>query len=288
MLYYQISERGEKRVIVDTGQNRYDLTSARSEVRRYTDLVVAADVSDRETDALARRLTGDADPVGEDFEKRIERPLVPEEVWAAGVTYKISEEARESESDMPDSYLDVYSADRPEVFFKATPERTVGHGDAVGIRGDSDWDVPEPELGLVLYHGEIVGYTVGNDMSSRDLEGQNPLYLPQAKVYDRCCAIGPCIASTTRVGDPQQLQMSMEIHRDGEEVFAGATSTAEMARSCEELARAYERHNHVPQFSVLLTGTSIVPPDEFTLRPDDEITISIENIGTLKNHVVTV
>jgi len=288
VLYYQVSRDGKKRVIADTGQGRYDLTSARAELRSYTDLVVAADVGDRETDELARRLAEDADTVGEEFGDRIERPLIPAEVWAAGVTYKISEEARENESEMPDSYLDVYSADRPEVFFKATPERTVGHGDAVGIRGDSEWDVPEPELGLVLYHGEIVGYTVGNDVSSRDLEGQNPLYLPQAKVYDRCCAIGPCVASTAHVDDPHRLRMSMEIRRDGGKVFSDATSTGEMVRSCEELARAYGQHNYVPRFSVLLTGTALVPPDGFTLRPDDEITITIEDIGTLENGVVEV
>jgi 2-dehydro-3-deoxy-D-arabinonate dehydratase len=188
--------------------------------------------------------------------------------------------------DTPDIYVDVYDAERPEIFFKATAERTVGPGEAIGVRGDSDWNVPEPELGVVLYRGDTVGYTVGNDVSSRAIEGANPLYLPQAKVYDRCCALGPCVA--TDVSDPHDLELSMTITRDGETVYEGATSTAEMVRTCEELVSYLTRHNTLPEVTVLLTGTSLVPEDEFTLQPGDGVTIDIEDIGTLSNPVVEV
>jgi len=218
----------------------------------------------------------------------LDAPLYAEEVWAAGVTYRISEEARESESETADIYDRVYDADRPELFFKSTPSRTVGPGEAVGIRADSDWDVPEPELGVVLYDGDVIGYTAGNDVSSRDIEGENPLYLPQAKVYDRSCSVGPAVASPETIGDPQDLAMSVVIERDGGPVFEDATSTAEMVRSCEELVDYWTRHNAVPEFGVLLTGTSLVPPDEFSLREGDRVRIEIESIGSLDNGVVTV
>jgi len=215
----------------------------------------------------------------------LEAPVNSGEVWAAGVTYQISEEAREGESALPAVYRNVYSADRPELFFKATPQRTVAPGEAVGIRGDSDWDVPEPELGIVLFEGQIVGYTVGNDVSSRELEGANPLYLPQAKVYDRCCALGPGIVTADAIPDPHDLTMEMIITRDGAVCFQGTTSTAEMVRTCEELVSYLTRHNVLPAVTVLLTGTSLVPPDEFTLEAGDAIAITIEDVGTLENTV---
>ncbi|MFC6726486.1 fumarylacetoacetate hydrolase family protein, partial [Halobium palmae] len=217
-----------------------------------------------------------------------ELPLAAEEVWAAGVTYEASNDARQEESGRAEVYQDVFDNERPELFLKATPSRTMGPGRAVGIREDSDWDVPEPELGVVVYAGEIVGYTVGNDMSSRDIEGQNPLYLPQAKVYDRCCSLGPCVVSPESVGDPRDLELSMTIERDGEAAFEGSTSTSNLARSPEELVSYLTRHNAVPELSVLLTGTSVVPPEEFTLREGDRVDIAIENVGTLSNPVVTV
>jgi len=291
MRYYRTQSGSKARLVVEADSGTYDLTAARERLHSYADLVVAADVAGLDVDDIARRLVdgGETAPVDAgDIEREASVPLVPEEVWAAGVTYRISEEARQNESTLPEMYVDVYDADRPEIFFKATPSRTVGPGDSVGIRGDSTWDVPEPELGLVLYGGEIVGYTIGNDVSSRDIEGQNPLYLPQAKVYDRCCSLGPCVASPSTVPEPRDLEMSMEISRDGETVFEDSTSTGEMVRTCEELAAAYCRHNAVPEFAVLLTGTSLVPPDEFTLQPGDEIDIAIEDIGTLHNDVVTV
>jgi 2-dehydro-3-deoxy-D-arabinonate dehydratase len=183
-------------------------------------------------------------------------------------------------------YLDVYDAERPEIFFKSTPTRTVGPDEAVGIRADSDWDVPEPELAIVLYEGDIVGYTVGNDMSSRSIEGENPLYLPQAKVYDRCCSVGPAVV--TDIEDPHSLALSMSIHRDGDRVYHGETNTSEMKRTCEELVSYYTAHNAVPELSVLLTGTSLVPDDDFTLQEGDQVSINIESIGTLNNSVTVV
>jgi len=287
MRYYRIQSDSGVRLVVETAEGAYDVTADRPQVRSYENLVVAADIAGLGVDEVARKLLegGRAVDLGE---TELMRPLVPDEVWAAGVTYEISEEARQNESEMPEIYVDVYDADRPEIFFKATPNRTVGPGGSVGIRADSDWDVPEPELGLVLYGGEIVGYTIGNDMSSRDIEGQNPLYLPQAKVYERCCSFGPCVASPSQVSDPRDLEMSMEIRRDGETVFGGSTSTDRMVRTPEGLAKAYRQHNSVPEFAVLLTGTSLVPPDDFTLRPGDEIDITVEEVGSLSNDVVTV
>ncbi|MFB6308904.1 MAG: fumarylacetoacetate hydrolase family protein [Haloarculaceae archaeon] len=289
MRYHQLTVRGERRLAVADGSETYDLTSAASKLRTFGDLVRAADIADQSPDEIATRHIDDAATLDEaEIAQQQTVPVDADEVWAAGVTYRISEEAREEESEEPEIYLNVYDADRPEIFFKATPSRTVGPGDEVGIREDSEWDVPEPELGVVLYEGEIVGYTIGNDMSSRSIEGQNPLYLPQAKVYDRCCSLGPCIATGETVGNPHELTMSMSITRDGKELYNDETSTGEMVRSCEELVSYYNRHNAVPELAVLLTGTSLVPEDDFTLQEGDSITIDIENIGTLTNDVTPV
>ncbi|MFB6103626.1 MAG: fumarylacetoacetate hydrolase family protein [Halobacteriaceae archaeon] len=284
MRYYQVGDRLLARE-VDTV---YDLRSADATLDSFEVLARRAHRGDTGVDAVAAQLVDGADILDPDRVAAATLPCRPPEVWAAGVTYEISEQAREGESDMPEMYVAVYDADRPELFFKATPSRTVGPGDAVGIRGDSDWDVPEPELGVVLYRGDVVGYTIGNDMSSRDIEGQNPLYLPQAKVYDRCCALGPCISSPATVGDPHDLGMSMTITRDGETVYEEETSTAEMVRTVTDLADALAAHNPLPDLCVLLTGTSLVPPDEFTLREGDSVDIDIDGIGTLSNPVVTV
>ena len=285
MRYYRHAGGDGPRLVAESADGTYDLTAVKPDLASFGDLARVATVTDRGVDEVAEPLVDEAPAYdGTDAPKA----PVADEVWAAGVTYQISEQARESESGMPEMYLDVYEADRPEVFFKATPGRTVGPGEAIGVRGDAEWNVPEPELGVVLHRGEIVGYTVGNDVSSRDIEGENPLYLPQAKVYDRCCALGPCVASPETVGDPLDLEMSMTITRDGEEVFEGRTSTGEMVRTCEELVDYYTRHNAVPERSVLLTGTSIVPDDDFTLREGDSVRIEIEGIGALETPVVQV
>lgn len=288
MQYYRLADGQEYRLAVQTENGVYDLTSVESGLTSYIDVVRLADTMNVGIDNVTAQLVERADELSKSVLKEAVQPLVPEEVWAAGVTYQISEEAREEESSMPDLYLDVYESERPELFFKATPSRTVGPLDAVGIRGDSTWDVPEPELGIALHQGDIVGYTIGNDVSSRSIEGENPLFLPQAKVYDRCCSIGPCIASTDSIDDPHTLEMSMTITRDNEVVYQATTNTGEMVRTCEELVEYFVNHNNVPETAVLLTGTSLVPDDDFTLRRNDDIEIEIEDIGVLENSVTVV
>jgi 2-dehydro-3-deoxy-D-arabinonate dehydratase len=215
-------------------------------------------------------------------------PIGSQEVWAAGVTYFRSRDARMEESKSAgggDFYDRVYSATRPELFFKAMPHKVVGPGGKVAIREDAKWSVPEPELALFISPGgKIAGYTVGNDMSSRDIEGENPLYLPQAKVYDRSCALGPCLL----VSDhplPASTEIAIEIRRDGNTAFNGATTLKEMKRKPEELVHYLYRNNSYPGGCFLLTGTGVVPPDSFTLHLGDEIRITIAPIGTLINVV---
>jgi len=215
-------------------------------------------------------------------------PIVSQEVWAAGVTYRRSREARMEESKAAgggDFYDRVYDAERPELFFKATPHRVVGPGDAVSIREDSKWSVPEPELTLLITPtGKITGYTVGNDMSARDIEGENPLYLPQAKVYDRSCALGPGILITSD-SLPAATEIRLEIERGGETAFAGATTLESLKRDPASLVQYLFRQNSFPHGCFLLTGTGIVPPDSFTLHRGDVIHITIGPIGTLTNSV---
>lgn len=215
-------------------------------------------------------------------------PIGSQEVWAAGVTYFRSRDARMEESKVAGGgnfYDRVYHAARPELFFKATPHRVVGPRAKVAIRDDSFWSVPEPELVLFISPaGEIAGYTVGNDMSSRDIEGENPLYLPQAKVYDRSCALGPCLLVSGEAL-PLSTEIRIEIRREDKMVFSGSTTLSEMKRKPEELASYLYRHCSFPTGCFLLTGTGIVPPDSFTLKFDDEINITIPPIGTLSNVV---
>jgi 2-dehydro-3-deoxy-D-arabinonate dehydratase len=219
---------------------------------------------------------------------RLRPPIDTQEVWAAGVTYYRSRTARMEESKSAgggDFYDRVYEAERPELFFKATPHRVRGHGDAVRIRRDATWNVPEPELALVVTSsGTIVGYTIGNDMSSRDIEGENPLYLPQAKVYDGSCALGPAVL-VTKDALPPTTEIRITIRRGGQDAFAGSTTLASMKRTPKELVEFLYRDNSFPSGCVLLTGTGIVPPDAFTLQAGDEIAIGIAGIGTLVNHV---
>ncbi|WP_416841801.1 fumarylacetoacetate hydrolase family protein [Haloferax sp. DFSO52] len=289
MQYYTLTGAKRQAIAVHDGETAYDLTSAVDAIESFRDLAHAAHIADTTIDDIARSLFDRATELSVDeLQERAACPTTPNEVWAAGVTYHISEKAREAESGMPDVYLDVYEGERPEIFFKATPSRTVGPNDAIGVREDSSWDVPEPELGIVLYRGNIVGYTVGNDVSSRSIEGENPLYLPQAKIYDRCCAIGPCIATPDTVEDPHELEMQMTIMRDEEILFEGSASTSEMVKTCEDLVSYYTRHNAVPEMAVLLTGTALVPDDSFSLQPGDNVDITIEDIGTLQNSVTLV
>lgn len=221
-------------------------------------------------------------------EVKLLAPLDRQEVWAAGVTYRRSRTERMKESaGAADFYNRVYEAPRPELFFKATPHRVVGPNRPVRVRQDSAWNVPEPEMALVLNSRlQLVGYTVGNDMSSRDIEGQNPLYLPQAKVYDDCCALGPAITLANFMPALDQVRIQMQITRDEQTVFAGETNFGQMARTCEDLIDYLARDNSFPCGVFLLTGTGIVPEENFTLRRGDCVEITIDGIGTLRNPVV--
>lgn len=222
-------------------------------------------------------------------ESAIEAPVgSQQELWACGVTYlrsKVGRQEESKDSGGADFYAKVYEAERPEVFFKATPHRIVGHQQKVRIRKDSTWDVPEPELTLVVASsGKIIGYTIGNDMSSRSIEGENPLYLPQAKTYDACAAIGPCIYITDEPLS-KDTTISLSIQRNGLIVFKGTVTLAQMKRTTEELVSFVFREASFPHGCLIMTGTGIVPGSDFTLKSNDEITISIENIGTLINTV---
>lgn len=215
-------------------------------------------------------------------------PIDSQEVWAAGVTYKRSQTARMEESEAAkDCYDRVYQSARPEIFFKATPHRVRGSGDALRIREDATWNVPEPEVTLVLSPTlKIVGYTVGNDMSSRDIEGDNPLYLPQAKMYDQCCGLGPWITLAEDMPAKEDMVIDLKIFRGDELVFDQSTCASEMAREFEDLVGWLGRDNSFPNGAFLLTGTGIVPDSNFTLNAGDRIDISIAGIGTLSNVVV--
>jgi 2-dehydro-3-deoxy-D-arabinonate dehydratase len=241
--------------------------------------------------AELQRLAGSHAPLGYTAVPgdRLLAPLGTQEVWAAGVTYYRSRTARMEESRVAGggSFYDrVYLAERPELFFKATPHRVVGPGGSVRMRRDSQWSVPEPELALVVNtRGTIVGCTIGNDMSARDIEGENPLYLPQAKVYAACCGLGPAVLVGRDALDPE-TEIRLEIVRAGQSVFEGVTRMAMMKRGADELVEFLFRDNSFPAGCVLLTGTGIVPPDEFALVSGDTVRITVSGIGTLENRVV--
>jgi 2-dehydro-3-deoxy-D-arabinonate dehydratase len=214
-------------------------------------------------------------------------PIDDQEVWGAGVTYKRSQVARREESKEAGSFYDrVYTADRPELFLKATPSRVVGPGQNVRLRGDTRWCVPEPELALVLNPRlDIVGYTIGDDVSCRDIEGENPLYLPQAKCFGGCCALGPAVTLTAFMPPRAQIGIRLKIERDGRPAYTGTTTVAEMARPLEELVSWLGRDQDFSSGVILLSGTGIVPPDDFSLEPGDRIAIQIDGIGTLTTGV---
>jgi 2-dehydro-3-deoxy-D-arabinonate dehydratase len=220
---------------------------------------------------------------------RLLAPIDEQEVWAAGVTYKRSEEARKRESVGAARFYDlVYTAARPELFFKAPAYRVIGPGQPIHVRRDSRWSVPEPELALVLSPSlGLIGFTAGNDVSARDIEGENPLYLPQAKVYDNACALGPVITLADAMPRPEDTHIRLTIVRSGQSVFEGATTVAAMARPFDDLIAWLGKEISFPHGAVLLTGTGIVPPDDFTLAAGDVVRISITGIGELSNPVAT-
>ena len=221
---------------------------------------------------------------------RLLTPVERQEVWAVGVTYLRSKKARMEESDFSATAYDkVYDAARPELFFKSLPEKVVGPGESVGIRSDAKWNVPEPELAFVINsRANIVGFTIGNDMSSRDIEGENLLYLPQAKIYEKSCAVGPVVVVGSTEAEARTWGIQLAIERKGARVFEGETSVSQIKRSFGELVEYLFRSQKFPNGAILLTGTGVVPPDTFTLQAEDKIRISISGIGVLENTVSVV
>tara|TARA_B100001250_G_scaffold406967_1_gene426924 strand:- start:7925 stop:8779 length:855 start_codon:yes stop_codon:yes gene_type:complete len=284
MKIYQI----EKRVVVEDDKNIKDITKLRPSIKTSMDLIKVALSNDL---TVSEYLKKTMDTTEGTFPKQmLSKPRIPIdslETWAFGVTYEDSMKERQAESDTPDVYGKVYTADRPEAFFKSTLARLKGPNDKVGIRKDSTWDVPEPELTFIVFHGQIVGFTVGNDMSSRSIEGENPLYIPQAKIYNSSASIGPCWVPIELL-DYNNLNVEMIIKRDSNEVFSGSGNTNLMKRKCDELNKWLHSSNDIPDGSTVMTGTGTIPPEEFTLKAGDEISITIENIGTLLNTVIEV
>ena len=260
-----------------------DLTDAG--VTRMADLIEPTDLTAELTRfSQSRLMNHPLDSV------RLLTPIESQEVWAAGVTYLKSRDARMVESEFSaNAYDRVYEAARPEIFFKSLPEKVVSPGDAVGIRQDAHWNVPEPELALVINSsGRIVGFTIGNDMSSRDLEGENLLYLPQAKIYTGSCAVGPWIVVGPTEDEARQWSIHLEIQRGEEQVFAGETQAGKIKRPFNELVEYLFRSQTFPNGAILLTGAGVVPPDWFTLESHDVVRITISGIGTLQNPVAVV
>jgi 2-dehydro-3-deoxy-D-arabinonate dehydratase len=265
----------------------FDLTGVDSEVfKDLSSLYTKAQAENSLVLSIAEDGMKKAKKVSYDY-GRLKIPIERAEIWAAGVTYLRSREARESETNTKGLYDYVYAAKRPELFVKDTGLRSRGPGEDVCVRSDSKWSVPEPELTIVCdEQAKVVGYTIGNDMSSRDIEGENPLYLPQAKVYRGSSAIGPVIVTPDEMPNPQSANIKMKISRNKLPVFEGSVNTSQMRRSIPELLEFLKRDNILSRFTLLMTGTSIVPPEEFTLQSGDFVEIEIENIGTLINPVM--
>jgi 2-dehydro-3-deoxy-D-arabinonate dehydratase len=271
---------GEVRIGIRDGEAVRFLSQKPAGPRTLSDVLHAADPA-----GLARSFVEDQSiPLNE---VALLPPVDAQEIWAAGVTYKRSREARERESVGAARFYDlVYTAARPELFFKATARRVLGPGAPIRVRQDSRWSVPEPEVALVVAPDlRIVGYTIGNDVSARDIEGENPLYLPQAKVYDGACALGPGVTLAGFLPPLEKVTVRLTIARGGATAFDGATTLAAMARSFEDLVRWLGRDNSFPDGAILLTGTGIVPPDDFTLASGDEVAIEVTGIGRLVNVV---
>jgi 2-dehydro-3-deoxy-D-arabinonate dehydratase len=276
---------GPRLVLEDADGRALDLTAADPE--GFASLAAWLALSDPV--AAAREAAARAPAVAAPAAGEVLAPVDRQEVWAAGVTYERSRQARREESPSGGDFYDlVYEAERPELFFKALPHRVSGPGGPIRVRADSAWNVPEPELALVVSAGgAVVGFTIGNDVSSRSIEGENPLYLPQAKVYEGSCALGPAVRLAGDGFDPRRAEVALAIRRRGALAFSGRTSTARLRRGPEELAGWLCRELRFPWGAVLLTGTGIVPDESFTLQPGDVVEIEIEGIGRLVNEVAT-
>lgn len=223
---------------------------------------------------------------------RFTKPFEPPEVWGSGISYEVSRRRYSEEGEVArigglTIYERVYSAERPEIFFKATAGRCVGHGEPIAVRSDSEWTLPEPELGVVISSsGEVLGYTIIDDVSARDIEAQNPLYLPQSKIYKGCCAFGPFVVTPDEVKDPYSLEIRLRIIRGGATIYEGSVSTRQMRRRIDEQIAYLIRNNPVPDGTILMTGTGILPPRDAALKDGDIVEISISNIGTLVTPVI--
>ncbi len=287
-----------KRVGIVSGDTVLDVTAPRDGVSSVLELIASASTAaslERRARALAKtartRLPwASLDRAPSPRQAHLLAPLDPPEVWGAGITYRRSREYYEAHTHgsgrTKGIYDFVYESERPELFFKATASRTVGPNAAIGVRADSTLTAVEPELALVLGRdSEIVGYTVGNDLSAWDIERANPLFLPQSKMFDGCFACGPVLATAAEVGDPQALELSCTVHRGGRPIFQGSVNTKEMKRQCVELVAWLQRSNSCPPGTVLSTGTGILVPDEHALAEGDVVEITLERVGTLRNPV---
>tara|TARA_B100001029_G_scaffold178236_1_gene184539 strand:+ start:127 stop:996 length:870 start_codon:yes stop_codon:yes gene_type:complete len=289
MKIYQVDQR----VIIEMDNGDcIDFTSLRPSIKNSLDLIKVAVGNDLDVYHYLGESMMDFNETtlieNLDRPKNPRIPIDSQETWAFGVTYEDSMKERQAESDTPDVYGKVYTAGRPEAFFKSTLARLKGHNDKVGIRSDSTWDVPEPELAFIVFQGEIVGFTIGNDMSSRSIEGENPLYIPQAKIYNNSAAIGPCWVPVNEYFDYNNLNVEMIIKRNSKEVYSGSGNTSLMKRKCDELNEWLHKSNDVPDGTTVMTGTGTIPPEDFTLQHGDQISITIQDIGTLVNEVIKV
>ncbi|MFZ4453985.1 fumarylacetoacetate hydrolase family protein [Salibacterium aidingense] len=273
--------------VVMEDQTVYDLGA-----ESWAELIDRAAVEGRQPAEMIQEITAEAAPLSENFDAlALLVPIEISEVWAAGVTYQKSREARNYEASdgqpAAETFYDkVYDAPRPELFFKATGARVAAPEQTMYLRSDSDWQIPEPELGLVLNsRAELLGFTIGNDLSSRDIEGENPLYLPQAKVWKRSCSIGPSVRLADTVADPYAFQIICRIFRGKEKVFEGDAYVNQLKRKLEELIDYLKKDNDMFDGTVLLTGTCVVPPNDFTLKDGDVMEIEIPGIGVLRNPV---
>ena len=294
MKYFRIEKNNKPNLIINYSDNfGFNITEYSSYINTIEILSIEANAQKiSRSDYIYQFITNNKIkkiPLDQVIEKnKLLLPFIPDEVWAAGVTYKNSEFERKRESSTPDIYAKVYNAKRPEIFFKATGSRLVAPNQKIGIRSDSKWNVPEAELAVILINNEIFGYSIGNDMTSREIEGENPLYLTQAKIYDKSCSIGPCIIDAESINNYERFNINCKIIRNKKTIFNASSSVKSMNKSIPYLIKWLKQSNTLPIKTAFLTGTGIVPPPEFTLLENDQISISINEIGTLNNSVIKV
>ena len=294
MKYFRIEKNNKPNLIINYSNNfGFNITEYSSYINTVEILSIEANSQNiSRSEYINQFITNNSIkkiPLDKVIEKnKLLLPFIPDEVWAAGVTYKNSEFERKRESSTPDIYAKVYNAKRPEIFFKSTGSRLVAPNQKIGIRSDSKWNVPEAELAVILINDEIFGYSIGNDMTSREIEGENPLYLTQAKIYDKSCSIGPCILDAESINNYEKFNINCKIIRNKKTIFNANSSVKSMNKSIPYLIKWLKKSNTLPIKSAFLTGTGIVPPPEFTLLENDQISISIDEIGTLNNSVIKV